>query len=272
LATGLLNQIFDNIYLLVIGKLFSASDLGYYARAKTMQELPSHTLTGMVARVTFPVFSSIQNDPARLKRGMKNALTILVMVNFPMMIGLVVVANPLVLVLLTEKWAASIPYLQLLCILGLLFPVHLINLNLLAALGRADLFLRLEIIKKVLIIINIIITWQLGIIAMIYGMIAISIFSYYLNSYYTGALIGYSILEQLRDMFAYLIMAVLMGVTVYTIGLLPFTNNWSMLLVQMASGVIIYVCLCRLFRLSAFIELWNVVYSRILFLRAGTVR
>jgi len=270
LASGLLNQIFENIYLLVIGKLFSAADLGFFTRAKTFGELPSQTLSGMVGRVTFPVFSTIQDDPARLKRGLKKALTFLVLVNFPMMIGLAVIARPLVLVMLTEKWAACIPYLQLLCALGVLFPLHVINLNVLTALGRSDLFLRLEIIKKVLVVINIAVTWRWGISAMIYGMIALSVICYYLNSYYTGVLIGYSIREQLRDLSSYLIMAVLMGVAVYAAGLLPFPNHWSMLLVQIAVGVVIYVSLCRLFRPMAFMEVWQAGWNKRLLLRAGT--
>ena len=185
-----------------------------------------------------------------------------------MMIGLAVTARPLVLVLLAEKWTESIPYLQLLCFVGLLFPVHLINLNVLQAVGRSDLFLRLEIIKKVLIIMNIAVTWQWGISAMIYGMIAMSIISYYLNSYYTGVLIGYPIREQLRDLSSYLIMAVLMGIAVYAAGLLPFPNYWSMLLLQITMGVFIYVCLCWLFRLTAFMEIWEAGWNKMLFLRA----
>ena len=105
LVSGVLNHIFDNIYLLVIGKLFSAADLGIFTRAQNLQELPSQTLSGMVGRVTFPVFSSIQDDPIRLKRGLKKALTLLVLVNFPMMIGMVVIARPLVVLLLTQKFA-----------------------------------------------------------------------------------------------------------------------------------------------------------------------
>ena len=262
LASGLLDQIFSNIYLLVIGKFFSATDLGFFTRAKTFGDLPSQTLSGMVGRVTFPVFSTIQDDPGRLKRGMKKALTTLVLVNFPMMIGLAVIARPLVLVLLTEKWAESIPYLQLLCVLGLLFPLHVINLNLLQALGRSELYLRLEIIKKILIVINIAVTVRWGIFAMIYGMIGMSIISYYLNSYYTGVLIGYPIREQLRDLSSYLIMTVLMGIAVYAAGLLPFPNHWSMILLQMPLGIVIYVCLCRLFRLTAFMEIWQAGWNK----------
>ncbi len=270
LASGLLNQIFENIYLLVIGKLFSANALGFFIRAKTFGELPSETLSSMVGRVTFPVFSTIQDDPARLQRGMRKALTTLVLLNFPMMIGLAVVARPLVLVLITEKWTECIPYIQLLSFLGLLYPLHVINLTLLQALGRSDLFLRLEIIKKVLVVINIAITWRWGISAMIYGMIAMSTVSYYLNSYYTGVLIGYPIRYQLRDLFPYLIMAVVMGMAVFGAGLLPFSNHWSMLLVQITTGIIIYISLCWLFRLTTFIEIWQLAWNRMPFLKIGS--
>jgi teichuronic acid exporter len=272
LASGLINRTFDNIYLLVIGRLFSAADLGFFTRAKVMQELPSQTLSWMVGRVTFPVFSTIQDDPARLKRGLKKALTFLVLVNFPMMIGLAVIARPLVLVLLTEKWVECIPYLRLLCLSGMLFPVILINSNLLFALGRSKIYLRVEIIKKALIVTNITITWRWGISAMIYGMIVTSGMFFYLNSYYTGVLIGYPIREQLRDLFPSLTMAVLMGIAVYAVGLLPFPNNWSVLLVQISIGTVMYVCLCRLFRLTAFMEIWQMGWSKMSFLRAGTTR
>ena len=270
LASGLLNQIFDNIYLLVIGKLFSARDLGFFTRALNFQELPSSTLSRMVDRVTFPVFSSIHDDPARLKRGLKKALTTLVLVNFPMMIGLAVIARPLVLMLLTEKWAESIPYLQLLCFVGLLFPLQVINLNLLKALGRSDLFLRLEIIKKVLIIMNIAITWRWGISCIIYGMIVTSIISYYLNSKYTGILIGYSILEQVRDMCSCLIMALLMGTAVYALGFLTFPNYYSLLFLQVTFGSFVYLILCRMFRITAFMEIWQMGWGKILPSTAGT--
>ena len=267
LASGIINRIFDNIYLLVIGKLFSATDLGFFTRAKTMEEVPSVTLSGIVGRVTFPVFSTIQDDPTRLKRGLKKALTSLGLVNFPMMIGLAVIARPLVLVLLTEKWTESIPYLQLLCLVGLLFPVILINSNLLFALGRSKIHLRVEIIKKVLILMNIAITWQWGISKMISGMIVISIVSLILNSYYTGIFIGYPIREQLRDLFPSLITSGLMGGAVYAIGLLPFPSHFSMLLVQIFMGIVIYACLCRLLRLTAFMEIWKIGRSKMPLLR-----
>jgi len=270
LASGMLNHIFENLYSLVIGKLFSPTDLGYFTRSYTLADTPAQTLGGVVGRVTFPVFSTIQDDTVGLKRGMKRALAILALVNFPMMIGLAVVARPLVLVLLTEKWAPSIPYLQLLCLAWLLFPINMINLSILTASGRSDLFLRLEIIKKVLIIVNIAVTWRWGISAMICGIIIMSLISYYLNSYYTGDLIGYPIREQLRDSSSYAIMAVLMGMAVLGAGLLPFSSNWSMLSVQIAVGVVIYVGLCWFFRLVTFMEIWQAGWNNMSFVRVET--
>jgi teichuronic acid exporter len=263
LFSGILSQVFDNIYFVVIGRLFSATSLGYFTRAQTLQNLPSLTVTGMVARVIFPVFSIIQDDPARLKRGMKKALLIMLMVHTPLMIGMAAVARPLVLVMLTDKWAACIPYFQLLCLAGLLAPLHMMNVNVIQAVGRSDLYFRVEIVKKVLTVINIAVTWKYGITAMLYGQIVFTIVSHYLNSYYSGVLIGYPAREQVFDLFPYLTVSVLMGIVVYAAGLLPFSHHWSMLLVQITTGIVIYVFLCRLFRLTAFMEIWQAGWNKI---------
>ena len=263
LVSSLLRQIFENIYLVVIGRLFSATALGYFTRAKTFNDLPSQTLSGMVGRVTFPVFSTMQDDHDRLKRGLKKAMTTLVLVNFPMMIGLAVVARPLVLALLTEKWAPCVPYLQLLCVVGLLYPVHAMNLNVLQALGRSDLFLRLTIIKHVMIVINIAITWRWGISAMIIGMGVHSIIAYYLNSYYNGRLINYPMREQVLDLLPYLAVSLLMGAVVFASGQLQFPGPWTMLVAQITTGMIVYIGLCRAIRLKAFMDAWQEMGNKI---------
>ena len=265
LASGLLNTIFDNIYLIVIGKLFSPADLGYFTRAKNLQQLPSQTLSSMVSRVAFPVFSSIQQDRTLMKRGMKKALTALVLINFPLMIGLAVVARPLVLVLLTEKWLPCVPYLRLLCMVGLMFPLHLINLNVLTALGRSDLFLRLEIIKKALIVLNIAITWRWGIMAMITGQVFISLVSYYLNAYYNKSLLNYSIWEQIGDLYLYLINAILMGGVVHALVYLPIASPLYLLILQVVVGGMVYLIMCRLLRFSAYMDLQQMLFLKLRF-------
>ncbi len=270
LASGLLNQIFDNIYSVVIGRAFALGELGFFARAKSMGELPSQLLCSAVGKVAFPVFSVIQGDEVRLKRGMKKALTTLAMVNFPIAIGLAAIARPLVIVLLTEKWSGAILYLQLISLTMWLYPAQVINLSLLQALGRSTLFLRLEIIKKILIVINVAITWRWGVSAMICGIIALTIVNYGLNSYYAGALIGYPVWDQIRDFFPYLIASMLMGASVYLVGLLPFPNDYSALLTQALVGVVTYAGSCRLFRLEAFMDMRKEVRNRIPFASTGT--
>jgi O-antigen/teichoic acid export membrane protein len=254
LFSNVLNQVFENIYLVVIGKLFSAADLGYFTRAKTLQELPASTLSSVVGRVTFPVFARIQDDPARLRRGMQKALTTLALTNFPMMIGLALVARPLVVTLLTDKWTPAVPYIQLLCATGMLYPLHVVNLNLLTALGRSDLFLRLELIKKTMVILNIVVTWRWGIAVMIWGMTSISLIAYYVNCYYSGRFVGYTVWQQLRDSSSYLLAALVMGVVTYWVGSL-LSNPWAMLVAQVVVGAVTYMVLCQVFRLSAFLEL-----------------
>jgi len=267
LASGLLDTVFQNIYLMVIGKLFSPMALGFYSRGKALQQLPVANISGIISRVTFPVFSSVQDDKPRLKRGVRKALTMLVMINFPMMVGLAIVAKPLVLVLLTEKWAPCIPYLQLLCVVGMLYPLQVINLNVLTAQGRSDLFFRLEILKKILVVIAIAVTYRWGIIAMIYGQIATSCFAYLLNSYYTGKMLDYPITEQIQDLIPSLTLASIMGGGIYVLKYAPIVNQSTLLLVQIMTGIILYALLCYIFRISSFMEVIEMAKSKLLNLR-----
>ena len=174
------------------------------------------------------------------------------------------VAKPLVVVLLTEKWLPSVPYLQLLCIAGMLLPLQAFNLSVLKSKGRSDLYLLLEIVKKVLIVINIAITWRWGILAIIYGQIILSFISYILNSYFTRELINYPIEEQVKDILPYLLLALTMGSIVYFIPAIMLTTNVFILLtVQVLSGVIIYTLLSYIFKIPMFMELFHMFKSRI---------
>jgi teichuronic acid exporter len=267
LASGLLDTIFQNIYIVVIGKLFSPADLGFYTRAKGFQQLPVSNISTIISRVTFSVFSSVQDDKPRLKRGVRKALTMLVMINFPMMVGLAIVAKPLVLLLLTEKWAPCIPYLQLLCVVGMLYPLQVINLNVLMAQGRSDLFFRLEILKKTLIVIAIAVTYRWGIRAMIYGQIATSCIAYILNSYYTGKMLDYPITEQIRDLIPSLALASIMGGGVFACHYAPIVNQSTMMFLQIVTGIVLYTVLCYIFRISSFMEVIEIIKSKLLNLR-----
>jgi len=262
LASGVLDTLFRNIYNIVIGKLFLPADLGYYTRANSLQQIPSQTLGAVISRVTFPLFSEIQRQPERIRNGVRKSLRTVALVNFPLMIGILVTARPLVITLIGEKWLPSVPYLQLLTFVGLLYPLSAINLNTLLALGRSDLFFRLEVIKKTLVVIVLLISWRWGIAAIILGQVAIAAIAYYLNARYNHHLIDYTFFTQLRDLMPYLAAAGLMGLLIYPLGRLALPP-FVLLFLQSVLGALIYVLLCRALRFPEFMEGWELVLRKL---------
>lgn len=255
LLVSLINSIFTNIYNLVIGKYFSATDLGFYSRANSLCHFPVLILNNVMSQVTFPVYSKISHDKELLKKAVSSWLIKLMFVVFPIMIGLIAVATPLVEILLTEKWLPIVPYMQLLCFVGILKPIQVINLNALNAQGHSNLFLNLEIYNKVLIAIMIAITFSFGITAMIYGQIIIGLIGYYLNAYYTGKFLEYPFFTQIKDMIPSFLIALIMGVCVFSINYISFSSQISMLSIQIISGIVIYSGLSYVFKISSFFEM-----------------
>jgi O-antigen/teichoic acid export membrane protein len=168
-AAGLIYTIFQYLYLNIIGKLFPVEALGFYTRASQLQDFPVKTLGSVFNRVAFPVFSAIQDDNERLKNAVRKTLRTMVFFNFPMLLGLVAVADPLIEVVLTEKWLPASEYFKLLCLIGLFYSFQVINGEILKTKGKLDWVLKLEIISKSVMIISILITWRWGITAIILG-------------------------------------------------------------------------------------------------------
>ncbi len=261
-AADLLDAIFKNIYIVIIGKLFSPMELGFYARANRLQELPVASISTIVSRVIFPVFSSMQEDKNRLKRCTRKSLVMLMFFNAPLMVGLAIVARSLVVVLLTEKWLPCVPYLQLFCAVGILYPLHVVNLNVLKVQGRSDLFFRVQIINKILVVIALVLSYRWGIIAMIYGQITTSCISFFLNAYYTGKMLDYPAGEQLCDLLSPLLIACVMGLGIYVLEYVFLDNLFMLLIFQILSGIVIYSGMCYLFKISSFLEILGIIKSR----------
>jgi len=257
LGFGLINMLFDNIYYIIIGKLFSSSSLGYYYQAQRIQRVLVYTLLESTTRVTFPIFSSIQEEVIRIKLGMRKSLMFMILINSPIMIGLIVVAKPMVLVLFTEKWVPLIIYLQLFCIIGLIQPISVINMNLLKSIGCADKLFKIEVVKKILIITSIIVTYRWGIVAMIYGQIVVSIIALFINTYFTNKYINYSIIEQLLDSTPYLAISTIMGIIIYPIQWFP-VNSIVLLIFQILTGVTMYMTINYVLKTSAFTEVLEI--------------
>ena len=261
LASGLLDRIYGNIYPIVIGKFYSAADLGQYTRANHYAGMPSGILTGVLQKVTFPVLSQIQEDTERLGNSYRRMLRFTVFIVFPVMIGMAALAYPLVVALVTDKWAQCVPYLQIICFSSMWYPVHAINLNLLQVKGRSDLFLRLEIIKKVMITVVIFICVPFGIIGICYGAVFTSLACLAINTYYTGKLINVGFVRQMMDMTPTLLASLAMGAVIY-FAVMPFDNNWVKLAVGIPLGMFVYLLIAKVFCLPELQEAIDVVRRR----------
>lgn len=211
----LIGTLYENIYPIFIGKFYKPSQLGNYARALGWAQLPSSNITGVIQKVTFPVLAEIQDDSQRLAFNYRRLLRLSAFVVFPLMVGLSAVASPLIRVVLTSKWDGCIIYLQIVCFALMWYPIHAINLNLLEVKGRSDLFLRLEIIKKIVGLCIMFVAIPLGVEAMCWSMIVSSIICLFINTYYTGKIIHVSFWMQMKDILPIFLNSCLMGIIVY---------------------------------------------------------
>ena len=199
LASGLLNETYKNLSPLIIGKFYTAADLGNYTRALHYSNLPSKNITSILQRVTFPVLSSIQEDDERLCRNYRKIIRMSAFVIFPTMMIFAGLAKPLIVLMLTEKWLGCVIYLEILCFTQMWYPIHAINLNLLQVKGRSDLFFRLEVVKKIVGLIAMGISLPFGVLYFVISGIVTSLLSLFINTYYTGKLYDLTFLKQMTD-------------------------------------------------------------------------
>lgn len=259
MVSGLIDTIYRNIYLIVIGRVFSAADLGYYTRAHQFTDFPSSNVSGIIQRVTYPILCSIQNENERLSDVYRRFLRLSAFIVFPLMMGLAAVAEPLVLALLKEQWLFAATLISIICFSMMWYPIHSINLNLLQVKGRSDLFLKLEIYKKIVGIIILCITIPMGLIAMCVGSFFSSMIALIINTYYTGKLINVGFLRQMHDLFPTLGLSFSMGGFVYLVIHLMSLNPLAELSFGICIGIIYYILLSILFKFSEFNELLDLL-------------
>ena len=250
LVSAQIDTIYRNISTLVIGKLYPTSMLGYYSQGKQYPEVLVSNLDSSIQAVMLPAYAKNQDDKETVKQIMRRALTTSSFLVLPVMAGLAAVAEPLVILLLTEKWIMAVPFLQIFCCVYAMWPIHTVNLQAINGIGRSDVFLKLEIIKKAVGVIALAITIPMGIYAMAIGMIFTGIISTFINAYPNKKLLDYSPLEQWKDIMPALLISLVMFAIVYLVTLLPLPC-WAMLLIQIPLGVVIYFGLARLFKLES---------------------
>ena len=256
LSASLISAFFDNLYQVLIGKVFSATSLGYYTRAASLRAITLDTTSDVLGRVLYPALATIQDNTERLKRAYRKAMMLATFFHFPLMIGLIVVARPLITLLYSEKWENSIIFFQLMCAAGILYPLHLLNLSILKAKGRSDLYLNLNFIRRGLMIANVLITYRWGISAILTGQVALTFTSYLLNSYYSKVLIGYSIKSQVLDVLPPFMFSVLMGAGMLLANVaLNISSPASLLIVQTGIGLLLYLGLNWVSKSMAWLEI-----------------
>jgi len=262
LLAGIIDIIYNNIFFVIIGKMFSASQLGYYTNSIKLRDVVSMSITAAIQRVTYPVLSSIKLEKERLKYGFRKIIKTSAFIIFPLMIGLAAISDALINLLFGGKWMQSVIYLQLLCFAGMLYPIHAMNLNILQVKGRSDLFLLLEIIKKTLLTVLIALSlWmKLGIIGLICAAVLDSFIAFGINTFFSGREISYSTKEQIKDLTPIFIVSFIMGAFVYYIGQVIPASNFIIIVCQISIGIIIYVLLCKLARIKELNTVYNLLF------------
>ena len=240
MLSGILDVLGNNLFTLIIGKKFAASSLGYYTRAYGYASLPPTVLTGVLSRITLPMLSQIQNDNERLAKVYRQMLRLAAFIVFPLMIGIALLARPLIVLMITDKWLPCVEYMQLLCFAFMLYPIHALNLNLLQVKGRSDLFLRLEVIKKGLMLGLLFVALPFGIRAICIGGIVSSFLAWILNTYYTGKLIRVGFWKQVMDVLPVMGYTAVMGACVYLVRINTESDVAGLLWGTLA-GIVSYV-------------------------------
>ena len=228
LGSNVVMKVFDNIYVIAIGRFFPAAQVGFFNKAKGFQQLASEHLVGAISSVGFPVYAKLQDDKEKLRNGMRKFMQYTLVFIIPLLIGLIVVANPFVILLIKEKWAPMIPYMQLLCVAGMFFPLTVINIQALTAQGKIRLSFRLTLLQTGLRIVNIACMYPFGIIYMIWGEVVLSFVYFIITTRFIKQSVNYGIIKQINDIWKIITGGIIAGIIAY----LPnfMTNNLPVLL------------------------------------------
>jgi len=264
---GLIDTIYNELYSLSIGKIYKPEQLAYYNKANQFPNLITTNVNGSISSVMLPALSNEQDNKEKLKNMMRRAIKTSSFVLFPMLFGLAAVAEPLVRIILTDKWLPAVPLMQLLCFSYALWPIHTINLQAISAMGRSDIFLKLEIVKKIMGVIALIISIPFGVTAIAMIKIVTSVLSTFINAYPNKKLLNYSYMEQIKDILEPLIISSVMLIMVYFMTYIKI-NMYLLLVLQVIVGALIYIGVSYIMESDNFKYIINTVKEK----RGGKIR
>lgn len=257
MLSNIVESMWGELNHVVVGKFYSPATLGQYTRSKQFSSIFSDNITAVIQRVTFPALSSIQDDRIRLTSAYRRIIKITMFISAIGMFYMAAISEPLIHTLIGEKWHIASTYLPLICISGSTYPLQAINLNLLQVKGRSDIFLGISIIKKIIGLFPLFVGAFVGIIPMLYANLIMTIVSFYLNSYYSGMLIGYSSRLQIVDVLPSYLVAVLIAIPVYFIKYM-FALSWLSLIIQLLCGIVLFFVICEVLKPQEYKEVLSV--------------
>lgn len=258
LASSLLDTIYNNVRQLIIGKLYTSESLAFYNRGKQFPNLIVTNINTSIDSVLFPTMSNCQDDSERIKNMTRRSIKISIYIMAPLMMGLCFVADPFIRLLLTDKWLLCVPFLRIFCITFMFYPIHTANLNAIKAMGKSDLFLKLEILKKIVGIVLLVVTMWHGVMAMAYSTFVSSFLSQIINTWPNRKLLNYSYFEQLKDIAPSIFLAIFMGVCVLPMGFVDLPAV-IILVIQVILGICIYVTGSVVLKIDSFFYLWDMI-------------
>lgn len=260
LVSSLLDTIYNNLEQLIIGKVYSNADLAYYNRGRQFPNFMIANINNSIDSVLLPVMSRAQDDKSHIKAMTRRSIKTSTYVMAPMMMGLAFCAEPIIRLVLTDKWLPCVPFLRIFCCTFMFYPIHTANLNAIKAMGRSDLFLKLEIEKKIVGIILLFSTMWFGVLVMAYGLLINSVMCQIINSWPNRKLLNYGYWEQLKDIMPGILLALTMGLCVNGVNYLGF-SDFVTLVIQIPLGVVIFVGLSAVLKLESFEYLKDIVMS-----------
>ena len=259
LFSDLLNSICQNIQGLIIGKRYSVTDMGFYSQASKLEQVPTTTISYVVSSVTFPVFSKLQNDKERLYTAVRKSIKMMNFLNFPLMILLMVVAEPLFVILFSDKWLESVPYFRILCIAGIVNCSQSVNYQVTAAVGRSQAIFRWNVIKRVVGLFLVFVGMYWGVEGILWAVVFGSYFVFAVNALVAAPSTGYTLQKQVKDSIPCLMLASVSALFVYPIEYLCEFSNMPLLLLQSIAYIVIYIVLAKIFKLQELNETIEII-------------
>lgn len=259
LLSSLVETVYVNLQGLIIGKKFTSGSLGYYMQAKKLEEIPVSGLSSIVNEVTFPAFSTLQDDSGRLREGMRKSTQALTYLNLPMMTLLFIIAHPLITFLYGEKWAPAAPYFQILCIAGLVYCMNTLNTNIIKALGKGKIYFVIQITKRLIGIALILFGMRFGIYGLLWAVTIVAYISLIINTIANKRLILYGLFRQLGDILPCLLLSFITGALTYGIGLLLPWHEYIVMFIQTLVYILIYLSLSKIFKMEGYATYYDIV-------------